>query len=232
MGLGRRLYMMTETARQGRKRRENTQEQTDIHRISHQRFSELLIALDKRGLLEAAKGALEDEATFSELMRFFSSDEALTIIQNAKPIIQLLSALDYPALIELAVAAKNERQTVSGFKSILRLMNALEARGLVEPLVGLLNDEKTFANVVKLLSSDSALLMISNLQNLMMLSNVLDPEFLSVVNKAAEAAKRKAKPVKGLRGLLHELGEPAIAAGLGRVFEVLRVLGEDTSTKK
>jgi uncharacterized protein YjgD (DUF1641 family) len=226
--------MMTETARRGRKRRERetSQEQMEVHRISHQRISELLTALDRRGLLEAAKGALEDEDTFSELMRFFSSDEALTIIQNAKPIIQLLSALDYLALRDLAVAAKDEKQAVAGFKSLLRLVSALEARGLVEPLVGFLNDEKTFAYFTKLLSSDSALLMINNLQNLTMLSNALDPEFLSVVDKAVEASKRKAKPVKGLWGVLHELGDPAVAAGLGRVFEVLRVIGEDTLTKK
>jgi uncharacterized protein YjgD (DUF1641 family) len=76
------------------------------------------------------------------------------------------------------------------------------------------------------------LLMINNLQNFTMLSKALDPEFLSVVNRAVVALKREVKPVKGIRGVLRELGDPAVATGLGRVFEMLRVLGEDASVKK
>ncbi len=77
--------------------------------------------------MEAAKGALEDEETFSEFMRFVSSDQAIAIIQNAKPIVNLFADVDYSALNDLALAVKNEKQAVAGFKSLLRLVNALES---------------------------------------------------------------------------------------------------------
>ncbi len=221
--------MTTESARlSNRKRRDKeiNQGQLDAYGYS-QRFSDLLTVLDKRGLLEAAKGALEDEDTFSSLMRLFSSDDSLSIIQNAKPIIKLLSILDYASLNDLAITVKNEKQALAGLKSLVRLTSALESRGLIEPLVGLLNDEKTFADIARLLSSDSSLLMINNLQSLTMLSNAVDSEFLRVVNKAVVALKGEVKPVKGLRGVLHELGDPAVAAGLGKLFAMLRALGEN-----
>jgi uncharacterized protein YjgD (DUF1641 family) len=226
--------MTTENARLSRRKREQylNQEQRDFHRFCNQRFSELLTTLDKRGLLEAAKGALEDEQTFSELMRFFSSDEALSIIQNAKSVVKLLASIDYTSLNELVVMVKNEKQSAAGFKSLLRLVNALESRGLIEPLIGTLNDEETFANITKLLSSDSSLLIISSLQNLTKLSNALDPDLLDVANKAIGVLKQEVKPVKGMWAVLRELGDPAVAAGLGRVFEMLKVVGGRTSTEK
>jgi uncharacterized protein YjgD (DUF1641 family) len=227
--------MTTENARLSRRNREKEEArrgQLDTYEYSQRRLSELIVALDKRGLLEAAAGALEDEETFSGLMKVFSSDETLTVVQNAKPIIKLLSTLNYSSLNDLAIAIDKEKQAVAGAISLLRLVSALESRGLIQPLVGLLNDEKTFSDLVKLLTSDSSLLIISNLQNLAKLSNALDPEFLNALNKSLGSLKKEVKPVKGIRGLLHELGDPAVAAGMGRVFEILRILGEDALKKK
>ncbi len=214
-----------------RRDKEISQEQLKPDRYSR-RFSELLTVLDRRGLIEAAKGALEDEDTFSSLVRLFSSNDALSIIQNAKSIIKLLSIIDYDVLNDLVIAVKNEKQAVAGLKSLVRLTNALESRGLIEPLTGLLNDEKTFAEITKLLSSDASLLFINNLQNIVMLSNALDPQFLNIVTRSVDALKGEVKPVRGLRGVLHVLGDPAVAAGLGKLFAMLRALGEDTSAKK
>jgi uncharacterized protein YjgD (DUF1641 family) len=192
---------------------------------------ELLAALEKRGLLEAATGVLNDEATFSGLMAVFSSDDALSIIQNAKPIIKLLSTVDYDALNELSQALIAEKQALGGAKSLIRLMNALESRGFIEPIVGLLNDEKAFANLAKMLSNDSTLALINNLENLTKLADVLDPEVLSALSRAAGALKKEAKPVKGVIAVTRELSDPAVAAGMGRLFEILKVLGEGAKSQ-
>ncbi len=221
--------MATET--RARRRKRGT-EQMDSPGFPSPRMLELITALEKRGLLEAATGALNDEATFSELMAVVSSDEALSIIQNAKPVIKLLSTVDYNALNELAQALTAEKQALSGVKSLLRLMSALESRGLIEPLVGLLNDEKAFANLAKLLSSDSMLTIIDNLQNLTKLASALDPDVLDAVSKAAGSLKTEVKPVKGVLAVTRQLSDPAVAAGMGKLFEVLRVLGEDAASKR
>jgi uncharacterized protein YjgD (DUF1641 family) len=192
---------------------------------------ELLAALEKRGLLEAATGVLNDEATFSGLMAVFSSDDALSIIQNAKPIIKLLSTVDYDALNELSQALIAEKQALGGAKSLIQLMNALESRGLIEPIVGLLNDEKAFANLAKMLSNDSTLALINNLENLTKLADVLDPEVLSALSRAAGALKKEAKPVKGVIAVTRELSDPAVAASMGRLFEILKVLGEGAKSQ-
>ena len=215
--------MATETLARSRKR---GHEQTNSTEFPSPRMLELMSALEKRGLMEAATGALNDEATFSGLMSVVSSDDALSIIQNAKRIIKLLSAIDYDALNELAQALSWEKQALSGAKSLVRLMSALESRGLVEPIVGLLNDEKTFANLAKLLSDDSMLTVIDNLPNLAKLASVLDPEILDLLSKVVGSLKTEVKPAKGLISDWRELSEPAVAAGVGRVFEILRVLGE------
>jgi len=220
--------MATETRARQRKR---GQEQMDSPEFPSPRMLELLAALEKRGLLEAATGVLNDEATFSELMAVFSSDDALSIIQNAKPIIKLLSTVDYNALNELAQALTAEKQALSGAKSLIRLLGALESRGLIEPLVGLLNDEKAFASLAKLLSNDSTLTIVNNLQNLTKLANTLDPEVLDAVSKAAGSLKTEVKPVKGVLAVTRQLSDPAVAVGMGRLFEILRVLGEDAAPK-
>jgi uncharacterized protein YjgD (DUF1641 family) len=213
-------------------RRSRGKEQMSSAEFPSPRMLEMLAALEKRGLLEAATGALNDEATFSELMAVFSSDETLSIIQHAKSIIKLLSTVDYNALDELSEAITAEKQALSGAKSLIRLMGALESRGLIEPLVGLLNDEKAFASLVKLLSSDSMLTIVDNLQNLTKLASALDPEVLDTVSKAAGSLKTEVKPVKGVLAVTRQLSDPAVAAGMGRLFEVLRVLGEDASAKR
>jgi uncharacterized protein YjgD (DUF1641 family) len=213
-------------------RRSRGKEQMGSGEFPSPRMLEMLAALEKRGLLEAATGALNDEATFSELMAVFSSDETLSIIQHAKSIIKLLSTVDYNALDELSEAITAEKQALSGAKSLIRLMGALESRGLIEPLVGLLNDEKAFASLAKLLSSDSMLTIVDNLQNLTKLASALDPEVLDTVSKAAGSLKTEVKPVKGVLAVTRQLSDPAVAAGMGRLFEVLRVLGEDASAKR
>jgi uncharacterized protein YjgD (DUF1641 family) len=215
--------METEKSRLTRSR---GNEQVDNGEFPSPRMLELMAALENRGLLEAAAGALNDEATFSGLMAVVSSDDALSIIQNAERIIKLLSTIDYAALNELAQALSGEKQALSGAKSLIRLMSALESRGLVEPIVGLLNDEKTFANLAKLLSDDSMLTVIDNLPNLAKLASVLDPEVLDLLSRVVSSLKTEVKPVKGLIADWHELNEPAVAVGIGRVFEILRVLGE------
>jgi uncharacterized protein YjgD (DUF1641 family) len=196
------------------------------------RMLELLAALEKRGLLEAATGVLNDEATFSELMAVFSSDDALSIIQNANSIIKLLSTVDYNAVSELTQAVATEKQSVAGAISLVRLLSALESRGLIEPLVGLLNDEKTVANLAKILSSDDSLTILNNLQNLTKLTNLLDPEILDILNKAAASLKTEVEPVKGVLAVAHQLGDHSVALGMGKLFQILRVLGGDAEPEE
>ena len=96
----------------------------------------------------------------------------------------------------------------------------------------MLNDEKTFANLAKLLSDDSMLTVIDNLPNLAKLASVLDPEILDLLSKVVSSLKTEVKPVKGFIADWRELSEPAVAAGIGKVFEILRVLGENTESKE
>jgi uncharacterized protein YjgD (DUF1641 family) len=220
--------MTTETSLRHRKHGEQHMESAEF---PSPRMLELLAALEKRGLLEAATGVLNDEATFSGLMAVFSSDDALSIIQNAKPIIKLLSTIDFTALNELSEALEAEKQTLNGAKSLMRLVGALESRGLVEPIVGLLNDEKAFASIAKLLSSDSMLTIIDNLPKLTKLANAFDPEVLEALSKVAGSLKTETKPVKGVIAVTRQLSDPAVAVGMGKVFEILRVLGEDAASK-
>jgi uncharacterized protein YjgD (DUF1641 family) len=215
--------MTTETSLRHRKHGEEHMADAEF---PSPRILELLAALEKRGLLEAATGVLNDEATFSSLMAVFSSDDALSIIQNAKPIIKLLSTIDFNALNELTETLEAEKQALNGVKSLIRLLGALESRGLIEPIAGLLSDEKTFANLAKLFSDDSMLTVIDNLPNLAKLASVLDPEVLDLLSKVVSSLKTEVKPAKGFIADWRELSEPAVAAGVGRVFEILRVLGE------
>lgn len=219
--------MATEKPR--RSKRITKKEQAVSYEIPSPRMQELLSALDKRGLLEAVTGALNDEATFSQLMAVFSSDQTLSLIQNVKPITKLLSTIDYNALSELAQVLSTEKQALGGAVSIIRLISALEKRGLIEPIAGLLNDEKAFANIAKLLSNDATLELVNNLQNLTKLSSMLDSQVLATINKAAGSLKTEAKPVKGVIAVTRQLGDSQVAAGMGKLFEILRVLGEDSS---
>jgi uncharacterized protein YjgD (DUF1641 family) len=220
--------MATETRSRRRKRGEEQMADAEFPSL---RMLELLDALEKRGLLEAVAGVLNDEATFSGLMAVFSSDDALNIIQNARPIIKLLSTIDNNTLNELAEALEAEKHLLSGAKSLIRLLGALESRGLVEPIVGLLNDEKAFASIAKMLSSDSMLTVIDNLPKLTELASALDPEVLETLSKAAVSLKNETKPVKGLIAVTRQLSDPAVAAGMGKLFEMLRLLGEGTASK-
>jgi uncharacterized protein YjgD (DUF1641 family) len=102
----------------------------------------------------------------------------------------------------------------------------------MEPLVGLLNDEKAFSELAKLLSSDSMLAIVNNLQNLTKLANTLDPAVLDALSKAAGSLKTEVKPVKGVLAVTRQLSDPAVAAGMGRLFEILRVLGEGAPSKR
>jgi uncharacterized protein YjgD (DUF1641 family) len=214
------------------RRRKRGHEQMETLVFPSPRMLELMTALEKRGLLEAATGILNDEATFSELMAVFSSDDALSTIQNAKAVIKLLSTIDFNALNELAEALAAEKQALSGAKSLIRLMSALESRGLVEPIVGLLNDEKAFADLAKLLSSDAMLTIVETLPNLTKLASVLDADVLDAVSKAAGSLKTEVKPVKGVIAFTRELSDPGVAAGMGKLFELLRALGEGTGSKR
>jgi uncharacterized protein YjgD (DUF1641 family) len=199
--------------------------------FSSPRMMELLTALEQRGLLEAATGALNDEATFTELMAIFSSDETLTVIQNIRHIITLLSTIDYAAIDTLAQTLTAEKQALAGAKSLIRLIGALESRGLIEPAIGLLNDEKTFSKLAKLLSNDSSLAIVYNLQNLTKIANTFDPEVLDALSKVAGSLKTEVKPVKGVLAVTRQLSDPAVAAGMGRLFHILKVLGEDVYQK-
>jgi uncharacterized protein YjgD (DUF1641 family) len=222
--------MATEKARSTIKRRDKEQ-QVSIE-FPTPRMLELLAAVEKRGLLEAATGVLNDEVTFSELMKFFSGDDALHVIQNAKPIIKLLAAVDYDTLTDLADALKTEKQALSGAKSLIRLLGALESRGLIEPVVGLLYDEKAFSNLAKLLSSDTSLAIVNNLQSLTQFAVLLEPEALDVLSKVAGSLKTDVKPVKGVLAVSRELSDPEVAMGVGRLFEILRVLGRYAQSRK
>ena len=153
-------------------------------------------------------------------------------LQNTKSIIKLLSTVDYNAISELTQAVATEKQTVAGAISLVRLLSALESRGLIEPIVGLLNDEKTVANLAKILSSDDSLTILNNLQNLTKLTNILDPEVLDIVTKAAAALKTEVEPVKGILAVAHQLGDHSVALGMGKLFQVLRVLGGDAEPEE
>jgi uncharacterized protein YjgD (DUF1641 family) len=221
--------MSTEKQLSNPRKREKTQPKQEY---PSPRMLELLDALEKRGLLEAATGVLNDEATFSELMAFFSSDDTLSIIQNAKSIIKLLSTVDYNAINELAQAVATEKQTVAGAISLVRLLSALESRGLIEPIVGILNDEKTVVSLAKLLTSDDSLTIINNLQNLTKLTSIFDPEVLKILNKAVGSLKTEVEPVKGVLAVTHQIGDPAVAVGMGKLFQMLRAIGEEAVIEK
>jgi uncharacterized protein YjgD (DUF1641 family) len=204
----------------------------NAHENSVHKLLILTDELEERGLFEPIVGILEDEETFKKIMILLTSDDVLNIVQNAKSIVNLLSALDYEALTGLAQAAESEKQVFAGATSFMRLLNALESRGLIEPLVGLLNDEKAFAKLAKLLSSDESLSLLVSMQNLAQIVNSFDSEFAVLLNKTVGVLKKDVKPVKGLFSVIGQLSDPAVAAGMGRVFEILRVIGEDASNKK
>jgi uncharacterized protein YjgD (DUF1641 family) len=234
--------MTTQTPRANRKKREpETADQPEAssflvqfseHEESVQRLLRLMDALEKRGLLEPAIGLLEDEKAFTEIMTLLSSDDALQVVQNAKAIITLLAAVDYSAVAELAQTAQSERQALAGAASLVRLLSALESRGLIEPLVGLLKDEDAFSKIAKVLSSDAMLSLLGNTETLTQLSSLIDAELVDTLTKSVAVLKKDVKPVKGLWGVIGQLSDPAVAVGMGRVFEILRILGAEKSAKK
>ncbi len=212
-----------------KRRKEESQVKPSTRDFLSQRMLEFLAALEKRGILEAATGAINDEATFSEIMTLFSSDEALTIVQNVKPLVKLLSIIDYNTLSKLAKALTIEKQAISGLTSLIQVLDALESRGLLEPIVGLLNDEKSFSSLAKFFSSDYLLTIINNLETLTRIASTFDPEVLSKLSKVFASLKTEVRPIKGALAVTRQLSDPAVAAGMGRLFEVLKALGEDAN---
>jgi uncharacterized protein YjgD (DUF1641 family) len=204
----------------------------DAHENSLNKLLMLADALEERGLFEPIIGILEDEKTFTKIMILATSDDILKVVQNAKSIVNLLSTLNYDALTGLAQTADSEKQVFAGVASLMRLLNVLESRGIIEPLVGLLNDEQAFSKLAKLVSSDESLSLLVSMQNLARIASSFDSEFADVLSKSVSALKKDVKPVKGLFGVIRQLGDPAVAAGMGKVFEILRVLGEDALSKK
>lgn len=208
----------------------NLMEKKPGYEYALQRLIELVEVLDKRGLLDLTIGALGDEKTFSSVMNVLSKDESFKLIENFEPMIGLLSSMDYQSLNTLTERMMTEKQLYQGLFSLTRLLGAMESRGLIDPIVGALYDEKTFSYIAKQITSDSFLSIVTNSQSLMELMVSIDPVTIQLLSQILKTAKDKeVEPVKGLFSTMRILSDDEVSAGMGKIWEIIRVLGRTSS---
>ena len=208
----------------------NLMEKKPGYEYALQRLIELVEVLDKRGLLDLTIGALGDEKTFSSVMNVLSKDESFKLIENFEPMIGLLSSMDYRSLNTLTERMMTEKQLYQGLFSLTRLLGAMESRGLIDPIVGALYDEKIFSYIAKQITSDSFLSIVTNSQSLMELMVSIDPVTIQLLSQILKTAKDKeVEPVKGLFSTMRILSDDEVSAGMGKIWEIIRVLGRTSS---
>lgn len=208
----------------------NLMEKKPGYEYALQRLIELVEVLDKRGLLDLTIGALGDEKTFSSVMNVLSKDESFKLIENFEPMIGLLSSMDYQSLNTLTERMMTEKQLYQGLFSLTRLLGAMESRGLIDPIIGALYDEKTFSYIAKQITSDSFLSIVTNSQSLMELMVSIDPVTIQLLSQILKTAKDKeVEPVKGLFSTMRILSDDEVSAGMGKIWEIIRVLGRTSS---
>jgi uncharacterized protein YjgD (DUF1641 family) len=213
--------------------------ETGNHALS--RSVELLISLENRGLLEPLIGALNDEKTFSRIASTLSSKVFIDLLYKSEKLLGLLDQLDYAKIGLLITTVNHTRGSVEALGQALSLLAALDRDGLLEPILGILEDKQSMATIMKTLSNDRFLELLLHSQNLFtLLLNLadMDEELLSLITamqtdtfkKILTAFKNASsdghKPVKGVLGLLRELGDEDTARGMGVVFGLLQELGK------
>lgn len=214
---------------------------TDSGNRALSRSVELLVSLEKRGLLDPLIGVLNDGRTFSKIVSMFSSEAFIDLLYKSEKILVLLNQLDYAKLYSLITAVNRTRGGVEALGRALALLAALDTGGLLEPVLGILEDKRTLAGIMKTLSNDRFLELLLHSQNLFaLLLNLadMDEELLSLITAMQtdtfkkiltafkNASSVRHKPVKGTLGLLRELGDEDTARGLGVVFGLLQELGK------
>jgi Protein of unknown function (DUF1641). len=94
----------------------------------------LIVLLEKRGILDVILGALEDEQTFSNLIKLVASDEFLTLVSKLPKLLKLTATLDYDSLtllIKSLEAIARPAKPVKGALGVLRELGDKEvAQGL------------------------------------------------------------------------------------------------------
>jgi uncharacterized protein YjgD (DUF1641 family) len=138
--------------------------------------------------------------------------------------------MDYQSLNTLTERMMTEKQLYQGLFSLTRLLGAMESRGLIDPIVGALYDEKTFSYIAKQITSDSFLSIVTNSQSLMELMVSIDPVTIQLLSQILKTAKDKeVEPVKGLFSTMRILSDDEVSAGMGKIWEIIRVLGRTSS---
>ncbi|MEM3851974.1 MAG: DUF1641 domain-containing protein [Methanomassiliicoccales archaeon] len=132
--------------------------------------------LDQIGLLDLIEGMLDDQETVGRIVNIVTSDRMLSLYSKRDELFDTLLSLNEHGIRELLdILASMDRETLS---SLFQLLDQLERRGLIQLLSGILGDEESFSRLVKFVSSDAFLTLLSRLPSYLSMLNRIEPEHL------------------------------------------------------
>lgn len=211
---------MTSASKQGTTLNEIKPKSTD------EKVRDLAKALDGLGLLDALIGALSDSSTVAAVVSTFASDDSISLLMNLPKMLAFLSKVD-PERLSGYMEILASDSSANSLSKIMKLISLLDNRGIIDLVAGVLKDEEAFGYAVKLLSDDAFFSILLNAPKYVDVISKLNPEVLNTVSQVTGIMGRNdIRPVRGAMSVMHELRDENVAAGLGKIFEMLRELGK------
>ncbi|ASI13452.1 DUF1641 superfamily protein [Candidatus Mancarchaeum acidiphilum] len=178
--------------------------------------------LDDLGMLDYMSEVLDTEDTMESISTLIKSDEAVALRAKADQLRPLVGIIA-------------DKDTMSAIANLATILSALQKVGLLDPVIGMLKDDEVINAVMGLISNDFTMNLIANAKPILNSLSKLDlsaiPKYLDVLSSALTYMENGTiPPVKGLTGMLHELGDKDTQKGLGIVFYLLKSLGSANST--
>lgn len=204
------------------------------------RMVELMVVLDRRGLLEPIAGLLSDTASFTALSRLLFNDTWIGLAGESDRLMEALKEWNPSSVAGLIRTMAEVGKNGPALGRLLELFSALDRRGLIDPMIGLLEDESAMSTLLRLGSTDQfarflkhgprlfdlALGVADIDEELSMLKSAMKSDtFRRFLNSLKDAGTTDPKPVRGLLGAIHELKDPDVAVGVSLIFHLMRELG-------
>ncbi len=193
-------------------------------------------------VLDAVDSALVILAKLMNRIDFETIEKLLDIIPNLEkmlPLLERLSQIPPEKLDPILELLEKSPQLVASLDKLMPLLEKLDPATLeglldklptllpllekIPELEPLLDRLPTFARLLEGIDDKT----IASIEKLMNLLPLVAEKAEAATPCLEEALKRmeEAKPVAGLRGLLGALRDKEVQEGLGKVMEILRVLG-------
>ncbi|WP_083216389.1 MULTISPECIES: DUF1641 domain-containing protein [Sulfolobaceae] len=132
---------------------------------------EVMIDIDKLGLVDLVKGILEDEKTFGKIVSMITSDEMLNFFLNSGKLLNVLNKL----LLD--------DENLDVILQLVDVANKAKKIGLIDLLQGILSDEKYLGKIINGIVNDNLLNIVSRWDSILALANNLTTEdMLNTIN--------------------------------------------------